>query len=209
MARVLRHRARRSVRLTTRRGSGDREGAADSIPSAWTRCFVPFHFGGRGSANLLTNPALDPVSQMPEFKVCAVRIRKRTHVRKTEFLQGCIQFEGGGLDKPSAFDPALTYKVPFDKRSQLIYFRAGNPRRRLIYVLLLRDGKPMRYFPIGAKGATHVRWPWSRIWQPETVLEVLIAAHGEGSQCDSVVLDIGLDGDLGDSVDRRRNEISS
>lgn len=33
--------------------------------------FVPFHWEG---ANLLTNPALDPTSKMPEFKVCAVRI---------------------------------------------------------------------------------------------------------------------------------------
>ncbi len=36
--------------------------------------FMPFHWGGAGRANLLTNPALDPASKMPEFKVCAVRI---------------------------------------------------------------------------------------------------------------------------------------
>jgi assimilatory nitrate reductase catalytic subunit len=36
--------------------------------------FMPFHWGGLGRANLLTNPALDPDSKMPEFKVCAVRI---------------------------------------------------------------------------------------------------------------------------------------
>ncbi len=36
--------------------------------------FMPFHWGGEGRANLLTNPALDPASKMPEFKVCAVRI---------------------------------------------------------------------------------------------------------------------------------------
>ncbi|MFD3869488.1 molybdopterin oxidoreductase family protein [Streptomyces sp. NPDC058623] len=36
--------------------------------------FLPFHFAAEGSANLLTNPALDPVSRMPEFKVCAVRL---------------------------------------------------------------------------------------------------------------------------------------
>jgi assimilatory nitrate reductase catalytic subunit len=36
--------------------------------------FMPFHWGGPGSANLVTNPALDPVSKMPEFKVCAVRL---------------------------------------------------------------------------------------------------------------------------------------
>ncbi|WP_327269579.1 molybdopterin oxidoreductase family protein [Streptomyces sp. NBC_01218] len=36
--------------------------------------FMPFHWAGEGRANSLTNPALDPVSRMPEFKVCAVRV---------------------------------------------------------------------------------------------------------------------------------------
>lgn len=36
--------------------------------------FMPFHWPGEGRANSLTNPALDPVSRMPEFKVCAVRV---------------------------------------------------------------------------------------------------------------------------------------
>ncbi len=36
--------------------------------------FMPFHWGGDARANLLTNPALDPISRMPEFKVCAARI---------------------------------------------------------------------------------------------------------------------------------------
>ncbi|MET7644731.1 molybdopterin oxidoreductase family protein [Streptomyces sp. NPDC005426] len=36
--------------------------------------FMPFHWAGEGRANTLTNPALDPVSRMPEFKVCAVRV---------------------------------------------------------------------------------------------------------------------------------------
>ncbi|MEX2980509.1 molybdopterin oxidoreductase family protein [Streptomyces sp. C36] len=38
--------------------------------------FMPFHWPGAGSANNLTNPALDPVSRMPEFKACAVRVEK-------------------------------------------------------------------------------------------------------------------------------------
>jgi assimilatory nitrate reductase catalytic subunit len=37
--------------------------------------FAPFHWGGKLAANLLTLPALDPSSRMPEFKVCAVRAR--------------------------------------------------------------------------------------------------------------------------------------
>ena len=35
--------------------------------------FAHIHWGGRQAANVLTNPALDPTSKMPEFKVCAVR----------------------------------------------------------------------------------------------------------------------------------------
>lgn len=37
--------------------------------------FVPFHWAGDISANLLTNDAVDQVSSMPEFKVCAVTVR--------------------------------------------------------------------------------------------------------------------------------------
>ncbi len=35
--------------------------------------FVPFHWGGAGAANILTNTALDPIARIPEFKICAVR----------------------------------------------------------------------------------------------------------------------------------------
>jgi assimilatory nitrate reductase catalytic subunit len=38
--------------------------------------FVPFHWGGAQSINRLVNDALDPVSRMPEFKVCAARISR-------------------------------------------------------------------------------------------------------------------------------------
>ncbi|MEU6521290.1 molybdopterin oxidoreductase family protein [Streptomyces sp. NPDC046924] len=38
--------------------------------------FMPFHWAGEGRANTLTHPALDPVSRMPEFKVCAVRVER-------------------------------------------------------------------------------------------------------------------------------------
>ncbi len=38
--------------------------------------FIPYHWPGDKAANLLTNRALDPVSKIPEFKVCAVRMHK-------------------------------------------------------------------------------------------------------------------------------------
>ena len=37
--------------------------------------FVPFHFH-EAAANRLTNPALDPVAKIPEYKVCAVKVEK-------------------------------------------------------------------------------------------------------------------------------------
>ena len=40
--------------------------------------FIPYHWAGEKSANRLTIRALDPVSKIPEFKVCAVRIEKAT-----------------------------------------------------------------------------------------------------------------------------------
>ncbi|KAF4409942.1 MULTISPECIES: molybdopterin oxidoreductase family protein [Streptomyces] len=61
------------VAVTSRRGRAvaparvTRDIRADTV-------FMPFHWPGEGRANTLTNPALDPVSRMPEFKVCAVRV---------------------------------------------------------------------------------------------------------------------------------------
>jgi assimilatory nitrate reductase catalytic subunit len=38
--------------------------------------FVPFHWGGRHSANALTDPTVDPLSKMPAFKACAVSVSR-------------------------------------------------------------------------------------------------------------------------------------
>lgn len=40
--------------------------------------FIPYHWAGRKSANQLTISAQDPISKIPEYKVCAVRISKTT-----------------------------------------------------------------------------------------------------------------------------------
>ena len=39
--------------------------------------FVPYHWGGAKSINQVTIAAQDPISKIPEFKVCAVRILKQ------------------------------------------------------------------------------------------------------------------------------------
>jgi assimilatory nitrate reductase catalytic subunit len=38
--------------------------------------FIPYHWAGRQSANQLTIAAQDPISKIPEYKVCAVRVKK-------------------------------------------------------------------------------------------------------------------------------------
>jgi len=38
--------------------------------------FIPYHWAGKKSANQLTISAQDPISKIPEYKVCAVRVRK-------------------------------------------------------------------------------------------------------------------------------------
>jgi len=38
--------------------------------------FIPYHWAGKQSANLLTNRALDPVSKIPEFKKSVVRVSR-------------------------------------------------------------------------------------------------------------------------------------
>ena len=73
LARRMRIEERDLVGLRTRRGTAHARArlTPDIRPDT---LFMPFHWGGEGGANLLTNPVLDPHSKMPEFKVCAVRI---------------------------------------------------------------------------------------------------------------------------------------
>jgi len=62
------------ARIESRRGAIE---AAARVTKAVPKgsVFVPFHFA-EAAANVLTNPALDPVVKIPEYKVCAVRIQK-------------------------------------------------------------------------------------------------------------------------------------
>jgi len=63
------------VRVWSRRGE-------IILPAKITRAirpdtvFIPYHWGGKQSANLLTIRAYDPISRIPEYKVCAVAIAR-------------------------------------------------------------------------------------------------------------------------------------
>jgi hypothetical protein len=109
---------------------------------------------------------------------------------KPRFIQGVFEFEGAGLTTPVRLSPAAAYKVPADKRAQIIYMRAGNPIDELIYLTLLRDGQPMRYFPVGARQSVHVPLAVTEDVFPESQLELTLAAPK--GKAGMVVVDLGL-----------------
>ena len=108
---------------------------------------------------------------------------------KPRFIQGVFPFEGKGMTQPYALTEAV-YTVPAGKRAQLIYFRGGNSAADLIYIVLMRDGTPMRYFPLGAKADTHIALAVVEDLLSDTKIEICVAAP-EGLQ-GVAVLDIGL-----------------
>jgi formate dehydrogenase major subunit/formate dehydrogenase alpha subunit len=62
------------VEVTSRRGS------IEVVAAVSGRCdkgvvFIPFHYS-EAAVNRLTNKAIDPVANIPEYKVCAVKLRK-------------------------------------------------------------------------------------------------------------------------------------
>ena len=62
------------VEVASRRGKIEAVVQVSSMAVKGT-VFIPFHFAG-AAANKLTNAALDPVSKIPELKVCAVKVSK-------------------------------------------------------------------------------------------------------------------------------------
>ncbi len=68
----IRARAGDKVVVSTRRGAIELKARVDaSLPDDMV--FIPFCFA-EAPANILTNPALDPVGKIPEFKFCAARV---------------------------------------------------------------------------------------------------------------------------------------
>jgi formate dehydrogenase major subunit len=62
------------VRVATRRGTVELTARADgAIPEGVI--FIPFCYA-EAPANFLTNPQLDPIGKIPEFKFCAARVEK-------------------------------------------------------------------------------------------------------------------------------------
>jgi hypothetical protein len=106
------------------------------------------------------------------------------------FLQGAFEFDGNGLNEPAPLDESLRYVVPAGAVTQPVYFRGGNSSDELVTAVLFKDGKPMRYFPIAAKGATHVALRVVEDLLGDTVLELYVAAPSGCSG--TLIVDLGL-----------------
>ena len=111
-------------------------------------------------------------------------------ISKPVFLQGIYGFEGAGIDKPTTLHPDLSYTVPAGITTQPLYFRGGNSTDELVTIVLLRDGSPMRYFPIGARASTHVALAVVENIEDGTLLELQVAARE--NLAGTVVVDLGL-----------------
>ena len=71
---AMRIEAGERIRLETRRGVVELRVRSDrDVPEPMV--FLPFCYA-EAAANLLTNPALDPVGKIPEFKFCAARVTR-------------------------------------------------------------------------------------------------------------------------------------
>ena len=111
-------------------------------------------------------------------------------IARNHFLQGIYSFEGAGLDKPAPLSAELSHVVPDGVISQALYFRGGNSTDELITIVLMRDGVPMRYFPIGAKSDVHVPLRVVEDIEGGSVIELaLVAPIGLSG---TVVIDLGL-----------------
>lgn len=78
------------VKVKTRRGEGVFPAAVVQTIRPDT-VFIPYHWGGKMSANQLTNGALDPVSKIPEFKAAVCQLFPTGEKVSDEFIKQAYQ----------------------------------------------------------------------------------------------------------------------
>jgi assimilatory nitrate reductase catalytic subunit len=100
-------------------------------------------------------------------------------------LQTITPFEGQGLEAPMPL--GLAYTVPDRHTAAMLYFRAGSTVGGMVNVVVLRDGKPMRYFPVAANSTVHVSLAIVEELPAGSQIEVVAAGEGSGM----LILDIG------------------
>jgi assimilatory nitrate reductase catalytic subunit len=151
--------------------------------------------GSPDDVHLLATPPRHTVHSAPAKPSLNQRLQPSRRkdlpmLTQNRFLQGIFPFEGAGLDKPVPISAQLSHLVPDGVVSQALYFRGGNSSDEMVTVVLMRDGVPMRYFPLGAKDGVHVPLRVVEDIEGGSVVELqLVAPIGLTG---TVVVDLGL-----------------
>ena len=159
----------------------------NTVPAAASPVPITARRAARSPASRPARSLSRPPSTTPTTAPTTRGVRMHT---KNRFLQGIYAFHGEGIDKPAALNPDLTYLVPDGSVAQALYFRGGNTADELVVVVLMRDGVPMRYFPIGAKSDVHIPLRVVEDMEGGTAVELYLAAPA--GLTGTVVVDLGL-----------------
>ena len=100
------------VRVTSRRGSMDLPARVVTTIRPDT-VFIPYHWAGTQAANQLTNPALDPISKIPEYKVSTVRLERLGTRRDIVDIRDTELYTQGNATSPPPTPPEVT--TPADR----------------------------------------------------------------------------------------------
>ena len=100
----------------------------------------------------------------------------RTLRATPRFLQGIFPFAGRGVYDLVPLHETLSYVVPAEKKTQVVYFRVGNVSDDLLYLTVSANGQAVRYFPVGPKSDCHVPLAIVEAYPASTRIEVCLAA---------------------------------
>jgi formate dehydrogenase major subunit len=141
------------ITVTTRRGAITLKARADrDVPDGMI--FIPFAFA-EAPANMLTNPQLDPIGKIPEFKFCAAKVERAEMAVARDGLGRCP------LDHPTCvWRPVILYATQsyHDQDRQTFHLphpraaRQDQGRRQAGRLRLHQRGHPHGAARVGAQG---------------------------------------------------------
>jgi hypothetical protein len=106
-------------------------------------------------------------------------------------MGGVFAFEGRGLHEPFPVDGGLRYTVPGGSVARAVRFHVVNRSDDMVCVVLVRDGSPMRYFPVAAQQEAEIPARAVEDLSGGSTLEVQVAAPK--GRAGSLTVDLGLD----------------
>jgi hypothetical protein len=106
-------------------------------------------------------------------------------------LGGVYAFEGRGLHEPFAVDAGLRYTVPGGSMARAVRFHVVNRSDDMVCVVLVRDGSPMRYFPVAAQQEAEIPARAVEDLRGGSTLELQVAAPK--GRAGSLTVELGLD----------------